>query len=72
MLINMHISVYNLFSTHQVILLGHHPTGSDSSIDYNAYYLTDLLSQYGDIIIFYLLGHNHGDEYRLVLYHTFL
>ena len=46
--------------------MGHHLPGGGGSIEYNNHFITNLLTEYGDIIIFYLAGHTHSDEYRLV------
>ena len=44
----------------------HHPMGYEATlIDYGDF-ITDLVSQFDDIIVMHVMGHKHDDEFRLV------
>ncbi|ELU16409.1 hypothetical protein CAPTEDRAFT_213629 [Capitella teleta] len=49
----------------KVLMIGHHPTGSRGTTDYDSFFINNLMAEFGDIIIFYLVGHNHSDELKL-------
>jgi hypothetical protein len=50
----------------QVILLGHHPTGSNGYLlDYGRF-ITDVHARFSDVIMLHLLGHGHSDTFALV------
>ena len=48
----------------QVIIIGHHPIGSNIR-DFDED-ITEIISEFGDVIILNVAGHHHLDEFRLV------
>ena len=49
--------------SYQVIALTHHPTGG---LDYYADWETNVMVQYGSVICLHVMGHNHGDSFKVV------
>ena len=50
----------------QVIIVAHHPVGSGSDILSESKWYEQLMTEFRDVIVLQVAGHNHADEFRLV------